>query len=209
MSIFRLIFMSLPLVFVLNVSAQSVGVLEEVVVTAQKKEENLQDTPIAVTAITESVIDDLDIAKFINFLNKNDIKDKEQAQSYYNQYKKNYNVKGSFDDVWNNMKYDQNKFKYETTVPTKNYAKWMGTVKPVNYVNDYAKIIDNATESLINKRLSDYEKKIPLHDVCIDAFGGASAGGSAGGVCRRGVCTGPGCRAAHGRRALVRLSEGR
>ena len=52
MSNFRLIFMALPLVFVLNVNAQSVGALEEVVVTAQKKEENLQDTPIAITAIT-------------------------------------------------------------------------------------------------------------------------------------------------------------
>jgi len=66
MSIFRLIFMSLPLVFVLNVGAQSVGVLEEVVVTAQKKEENLQDTPIAITAITESTIDDLDIANVVD-----------------------------------------------------------------------------------------------------------------------------------------------
>ncbi|MDB2411655.1 TonB-dependent receptor [Gammaproteobacteria bacterium] len=66
MSNFRLIFMALPLVLALNVNAQSVGVLEEVVVTAQKKEENLQDTPIAVTAITESVIDDLDIANVVD-----------------------------------------------------------------------------------------------------------------------------------------------
>ena len=62
MSNFRYIFMALPLVFAFNVNAQSAGVLEEVVVTAQKKEENLQDTPIAITAITESTIDDLDIA---------------------------------------------------------------------------------------------------------------------------------------------------
>jgi iron complex outermembrane receptor protein len=58
--------MALPLVFALNVNAQSAGVLEEVVVTAQKKEENLQDTPIAITAITESTIDDLDIANVVD-----------------------------------------------------------------------------------------------------------------------------------------------
>ena len=31
-----------------------------------------------------------------------------------------------------------------------------------------------------NKILSDYEKKIPLHDICIDVLGGASAGGMVG-----------------------------
>ena len=61
MSNFRLIFMSLPLV-----NAQSVGVLEEVVVTAQKTEENLQDAPFAITAITESTIDDLDLANVVD-----------------------------------------------------------------------------------------------------------------------------------------------
>ena len=66
MSNFRYIFMALPLVFVLNVNAQSAGVLEEVVVTAQKKEENLQDTPIAITAITESTIDDLNLANVVD-----------------------------------------------------------------------------------------------------------------------------------------------
>jgi iron complex outermembrane receptor protein len=58
--------MALPLVFALNVNAQSAGVLEEVVVTAQKKEENLQDTPIAITAITESTIDDLNLANVVD-----------------------------------------------------------------------------------------------------------------------------------------------
>ena len=56
----KTIFLALPLVFAFNVTADSIGVLEEVVVTAQKKEENLQDAPIAITAITESTIDDLD-----------------------------------------------------------------------------------------------------------------------------------------------------
>ena len=66
MSNFRYIFMALPLAFALNVNAQSAGVLEEVVVTAQKKEENLQDTPIAITAITESTIDDLNLANVVD-----------------------------------------------------------------------------------------------------------------------------------------------
>ena len=66
MSNLRYIFMVLPLAFALNISAQSAGVLEEVVVTAQKKEENLQETPIAITAITESTIDDLDLANVVD-----------------------------------------------------------------------------------------------------------------------------------------------
>jgi|TARA_B110000483_G_C18185552_1_gene538777 iron complex outermembrane receptor protein len=45
---------------------RSVGTLEEVVVTAQKREESLQDAPIAITAITESTIDDLDIANVVD-----------------------------------------------------------------------------------------------------------------------------------------------
>ena len=65
----KYIFLLLPLVFVLNANAQSSGMLEEVVVTAQKKEENLQDTPIAITAITESTIDDLDLANIVDLAN--------------------------------------------------------------------------------------------------------------------------------------------
>ena len=66
MSIFKSIFMALPLILTLNVNAQSFEALEEIVVTAQKKEENLQETPIAITAITESAIDDLDIANVVD-----------------------------------------------------------------------------------------------------------------------------------------------
>ena len=47
-------------------SSSSFGMLEEIVVTAQKREESLQDTPIAITAITESTIDDLDIANVVD-----------------------------------------------------------------------------------------------------------------------------------------------
>jgi iron complex outermembrane receptor protein len=65
----KYIFLLLPLVFVLNANAQSSGMLEEVVVTAQKKEEKLQDTPIAITAITESTIDDLDLANIVDLAN--------------------------------------------------------------------------------------------------------------------------------------------
>ena len=68
MNKFKLVFLAIPLSFLLNLNlaAQSSGMLEEVVVTAQKKEEKLQDTPIAITAITESTIDDLDIANVVD-----------------------------------------------------------------------------------------------------------------------------------------------
>ena len=66
MSNLKFVLFALPLLFALNVNAQSSVVLEEVVVTAQKKEENLQDTPIAITAITASTIDDLDIANVVD-----------------------------------------------------------------------------------------------------------------------------------------------
>ena len=64
---FKYFFMAVPIVFALNITAQSFDALEEVVVTAQKKEENLQETPIAVTAITASAIDDLDLANISGF----------------------------------------------------------------------------------------------------------------------------------------------
>ena len=55
----------IPLMFAFNATAQS-SMLEEVVVTAQKKEETLQDAPIAITALTESTIEDLDIANVVD-----------------------------------------------------------------------------------------------------------------------------------------------
>lgn len=68
MSKLRLVFLAIPLTFIFNVNinAQSAGVIEEVVVTAQKKEESLQKTPIALTAISESTINDLDIKNGID-----------------------------------------------------------------------------------------------------------------------------------------------
>ena len=68
MSKLKLIFLAIPLSFFFNTNlhAQSPGVIEEVVVTAQKKEESLQDTPIALTAISESTINDLDIKNGID-----------------------------------------------------------------------------------------------------------------------------------------------
>ncbi len=55
----------IPLILAFNAAAQS-SMLEEVVVTAQKKEETLQDAPIAITALTASTIDDLDIANVVD-----------------------------------------------------------------------------------------------------------------------------------------------
>ena len=42
--------------------AQPAGALEEVIVTAQKRAEDLQDTAIAITAISGSTMDDLNIS---------------------------------------------------------------------------------------------------------------------------------------------------
>jgi outer membrane receptor protein involved in Fe transport len=44
-------------------------VLEEIVVTAQKRAENLQDVPISVTALDSSTIEDLGIANFEDYVN--------------------------------------------------------------------------------------------------------------------------------------------
>ncbi len=60
----NIIFLS-PLMLAFNLTAQS-SMLEEVVVTAQKKEETLQDAPIAITALTASTIEDLDIANVVD-----------------------------------------------------------------------------------------------------------------------------------------------
>ena len=49
-----------------SMEVRSVGGIEEVVVTAQKREESLQETPIAITAITSSTIDDLDIKNVVD-----------------------------------------------------------------------------------------------------------------------------------------------
>jgi len=65
MNKFKNIIFLVPLMFVFNAAAQS-SMLEEVVVTAQKKEETLQDAPIAITALTASTIEDLDIANVVD-----------------------------------------------------------------------------------------------------------------------------------------------
>ena len=49
-----------------SMEVRSAGGIEEVVVTAQKREQSLQDTPIALTAITASTIDDLDIKNVVD-----------------------------------------------------------------------------------------------------------------------------------------------
>lgn len=48
--------------------AQTVGKLEEVVVTAQKRSENLQDVPISITALGQSTLDDLNINDFSGYV---------------------------------------------------------------------------------------------------------------------------------------------
>jgi len=60
----KLALLAIPFVF--STVIESAVALEEVVVTAQKKEESLQDAPIAITAITESTLDDLDINNVVD-----------------------------------------------------------------------------------------------------------------------------------------------
>ena len=58
-------FFALPLAC-FSVFSVADAVLEEVVVTAQKTEKSLQDTPIAVTAVTEATIQDLNIKNVVD-----------------------------------------------------------------------------------------------------------------------------------------------
>ena len=59
-------FLALPLALVFSISVAADMTLEEVVVTAQKTESSLQDTPIAITAITEGTIRDLNIKNVVD-----------------------------------------------------------------------------------------------------------------------------------------------
>ena len=58
--------LALPLVLAFSISVAADMTLEEVVVTAQKTESSLQDTPIAITAITEGTIRDLNIKNVVD-----------------------------------------------------------------------------------------------------------------------------------------------
>ena len=65
MNKFKLTFFALPLTLI-SASLFADAVLEEVVVTAQKTEKSLQDTPIAVTAVTAGTIQDLNIKNVVD-----------------------------------------------------------------------------------------------------------------------------------------------
>ena len=65
MNNFKLTFFALPLTL-LSASLFADSALEEVVVTAQKTEKSLQDTPIAVTAVTAGTIQDLNIKNVVD-----------------------------------------------------------------------------------------------------------------------------------------------
>ena len=62
----KLNFLALPLALAFTISVAADMTLEEVVVTAQKTESSLQDTPIAITAITEGTIRDLNIKNVVD-----------------------------------------------------------------------------------------------------------------------------------------------
>jgi outer membrane receptor protein involved in Fe transport len=52
----------------ISVSANAQQSIEEVVVTATKREESLQDVPIAVTALTGKALDELGISNFSDYV---------------------------------------------------------------------------------------------------------------------------------------------
>ena len=66
MNKFNLNLAALPAVLLFSLSISADTTLEEVVVTAQKTEKSLQDTPIAVTAITAGTIQDLNIKNVVD-----------------------------------------------------------------------------------------------------------------------------------------------
>ena len=57
MSNLKLAFFALPLALTLNINAQSFDGLEEVVVTAQKKEEGLSEVPISIQVLSDEMIE--------------------------------------------------------------------------------------------------------------------------------------------------------
>ena len=64
-----IIIQSLSLILALPLTAQAQGVLEEIVVTAEYREENLQDVPVAVTAFSADEITRAGIESTQDFIN--------------------------------------------------------------------------------------------------------------------------------------------
>ena len=52
----------------ISVTAQAQSVIDEVVVTATKRAESLQDVPIAVTALTGQALEELGITNFADYV---------------------------------------------------------------------------------------------------------------------------------------------
>ena len=62
----KLKFWALPLALLFSITVTADIILEEIVVTAQKTEASLQDTPISITAITAATIQDLNIKNVVD-----------------------------------------------------------------------------------------------------------------------------------------------
>ena len=52
-----------------QVQAQGGGILEEITVTARKREENLQDTPAVISAFTENMIESIGVSSMRDYAN--------------------------------------------------------------------------------------------------------------------------------------------
>ena len=57
----------LPLSPALTVAQENRAVLEEIIVTASRRETSLQDTPIAVTAMSANLIEELNVISPFNY----------------------------------------------------------------------------------------------------------------------------------------------
>jgi len=126
--------------------------------SAQEKIEFVQNLPA----------DDLSMAKFITFLNKNNVTDDEnEIEKLFNQFKEATGTNLIFDEVKDNLTYD-GKFKVRpfykssfTSRQDKTYGNIdIEKVTPINYVNDFANIIQN--ETVLNKIISEYEKSVDV-----------------------------------------------
>ena len=107
---------------------------------------------------------DVEIAKFIVYLNNN--KDKVRGfrqnakmRSLFNEYKKSHSTNITFDDIEDAIGYDSNTSTYKIETYSDAYDNWLNNVKPINFVNDFAEVIDDDVENQIDIYLKDYEKK--------------------------------------------------
>ena len=114
-----------------SMEVRSVGGIEEVVVTAQKREQSLQDTPIALTAITASTIEDL--AKAILSISNKDHDNYKIIGTRHGE--KEYETLLSREEFTKAQSLD-NYFRVSPDTRDLNYEKYFSTGKKDSNIND-------------------------------------------------------------------------